>query len=499
MGKGCESLYILNVPYMEKDEAKPYGARWNSVEKYWYYPGDELPDELKRWYNDPDSARETNDSVFNEQIADEDGVTTGEISDGVGIDLYKTVSQVNDMIIRNYSETTEFQMIMVKGEVTNFSGHKGRNYYFSIKDDSALLPCFMWEETAISVLDFELKQGQQVAIIGKLDLYKATGKSQLVVRQIQAIGEGKARLALLRLKARLEAEGLFDEDHKKKIPKYPEKVGIITSKDGQAIKDICKVAGKRNPYVQLVLYHVNVQGKNAVGTIVEGIRYMDKQGFDTIIVGRGGGSDEELMAYNDEIIARTVYEAATPIISAVGHEGHWTLIDYVSDKRVATPSEAAEEAVPNIMVDVNRVNQMKRSIETNMRNQLDKRKLLLQARLNELEKNSPERRLKERSDRLVLLCERLRKNMQIVFDAKKHRYEVLVAGLNGLSPTAKLISGFGYISHDNTPVRSVRDVKAGDSIMIRIHDGEIQSEVTEVSEATIEDTRTTTKGGNDNG
>ena len=495
-------MYKLNVPYLEKDEAKSYGARWNSSGKYWFYPGDDLPDGLRRWYNGPEPLTGGNDNVLEGQVSfsdigldNEDAVSTSSITDrdggttalsgngadgGSGSDLYKTVSQVNDMIIRNFNDTIEFQMIMVKGEVTNFSGHKGRNYYFAIKDNDALLPCFMWEDTARSVMKFELKQGQQVAIIGKLDLYKAAGKAQLVVRQISAIGDGAANLALIKLKAQLEAEGLFDEDHKKKIAKYPETVGIITSKDGQAIKDICKVAGKRNPYVQLVLYHVNVQGKNAVSTIIEGIRYMDKQGFDTIIVGRGGGSDEELMAYNDEMIARTVYEAQTPIISAVGHEGHWTLIDYVADKRVATPSEAAEEAVPDVMVDINRVRQLRRSIETNMMNRLEQRKLLLAAKLAVLEKNSPERKLKERTDRLAVLSERLTENMRRVFDAKKHRYEVLVANLNGLSPTAKLVSGFGYISHDDRPVKTVDDVKVGDTIHIRIHDGEIKSDVTEV-------------------
>lgn len=494
-------MYKLNVSFREKEEAKNYGAKWNPVEKTWYYPGDELPEGLRRWYQGDDLLQEAAGDVLEDApvAAGEDSI--GEDQEnaesfgekGVGLDLYKTVSEVNDMIIRNFNATVEFQMIMVKGEVTNFNGHKGRNYYFAIKDNDALLPCFMWEDTAKDVLKFELKQGQQVAIIGKLDLYKAAGKSQLVVRQISDIGEGAARLALLQLKARLEAEGLFDEDHKKKIPKYPETVGIITSKDGQAIKDICKVAGKRNPYVQLVLYHVNVQGKNAVSTIVEGIKYMDKQGFDTIIVGRGGGSDEELMAYNDELIARTVYEAATPIISAVGHEGHWTLIDYVSDKRAATPSEAAEEAVPDVMVDVHRVDQLRRSLEVNMRNQIQQRKLLLQAKMAALEKNSPERRLKERSDRLALLSERLREGMNRLFDSKKHRFEVLVANLNGLSPTAKLVSGFGYISHNNKPVKDVDDVKPGDSILIRIHDGEIRSNVTEVmKQDDIE------KGGNGN-
>ena len=461
-------IYKLNVPFVEKDEAKAFGAKWNYKEKFWYYEGEELPKGLKIWYDDPLSE----DISVDEALESFDGKAEN--------DLYKTVSEVNDMILNHFEDTMEFQMIMVKGEVTNYSGHKGRNYYFAIKDKTALLPCFMWEETANAILKFELAQGKQVAIIGKLDYYKAGGKCQLMVRQLAEIGEGAANLAYLKLKAQLEAEGLFDEDHKKPIPKYPKNVGIITSKDGQAIKDICKVALKRNPYVQLVLYHVNVQGKNAISTIIEGIRYMDTLGMDSIIVGRGGGSDEELMAYNDEMIARTVYEASTPIVSAVGHEGHWTLIDYVSDKRVATPSEAAEETVPDIMVDLNRVKELARSIENNMKNRIEQRRLMLSAKLAVLEKNSPERKLSERKDRLLLVSERLRENIVNIYMTKKHRYEVLLANLNGLSPTAKLIRGFGYISHDGKPVKSVDEVKTGDLIKIRIHDGEIESDVTNI-------------------
>ena len=470
-------IYRLNVPYVEKDQAKALGAKWNFSEKYWYYDG-ELPDGLRRWYRDND---ETSITESLKASKGENGsshtAADGAVNAGEEDDLYKTVSEVNEMIYNNFEATTEFQMIMVKGEVTNYSGHRGRNYYFAIKDKSALLPCFMWEDTANAVLKFELEQGQQVAIIGRLDYYMAGGKCQLMVRQIANIGDGAANLAYLKLKAKLEAEGLFDPEHKKAIPKYPENVGIITSKDGQAIKDICKVAGKRNPYVQLILYHVNVQGKNAVSTIVEGIKYMDALGLDTLIVGRGGGSDEELMSYNDELIARAVFEAKTPIISAVGHEGHWTLIDYVSDKRVATPSEAAEEAVPDVMVDILRVERLKKSIEVNMYNQLKQKRLLLSAKVAVLEKNSPERRLKEKTDRLSLLTEHLHENIRRAFELRTHRYELLVAGLHGLSPTAKLVNGFGYISHDKKPVKSVEEIDEGDMLKIKIHDGEILSEV----------------------
>lgn len=531
----------MNVPYLEKEEAKPFGAKYNWAGKFWYC--DELNENLMRWYDGP----ELPDNNERHREALEEEQSTIIIGDGSTIDLqqYMSVSDACNMIEGKYNEIPEFRRIMVKGEVTNYSGHT-RNYYFSIKDNNAVLHCFMWESTAASALNFELATGQQVAIIGSMNLYKAGGKSQILVNRIVNVGDGAAMLAYIQLKERLEAEGLFDADHKKEIPRYPKQVGILTSKSGQAIKDICKVAGKRNPYVQLVLYHVNVQGQNAVRTILEGISYMDGQGFDTIIIGRGGGSDEELMAYNSEEIARAVYNANTPIVSAVGHEGHWTLIDYVADKRVATPSEAAEESVPDVMTNVNRVLHLKKSIQVIMLNHLEQKKHILNERKAELEKNSPERKLKEqqlkleamtrqlsdnmvriakdRNNRLAQLSERLNNNMAriaedsrnrlsqlserinnnmtriaidkrnrfdqlwerldqnmlSIYKNKRHRYELLVEKLNGLSPTAKLVRGFGYISHEDRPVTTVEDVQIGDAVVMRIHDGEIDAAVTDI-------------------
>ena len=522
----------MQVPYREKDQAKALGAKWNFREKYWYCDG-ELTEGLRRWYveeeNETDSGMPNAHEIpvvparsdGNGRSAGSDmtegnmtgtwtgagmtadnltGISPASVGTGSSLTVspserrgrihlpdhrYKTVSQVNAMILSRFSLTEEFQNIMVVGEVTNYSGHKGQNYYFAIKDRESLLPCFMWESTAETALTFELKAGQQVAITGHLDYYKAGGKSQLVVRQIMEIGAGAANLAYLQLKAKLEAEGLFDIAHKKPIPKHPKMVGIITSKDGQAIKDICKVASKRNPYIQLILYHVNVQGKNAIPSILQGIKILDDYGVDSIIIGRGGGSDEELMSYNDESIARAVYGAKTPIVSAVGHEGHWTLIDYVSDKRVATPSEAAEETVPNIMIDVERVANLKRSMTVNMKNRLEQRRLMLSAKVSALERYSPERRLQERKDRLEVLSEQMKSNMQKALDNRKHRYELLVTRLNGLSPTAKLVKGFGYISRDAQPVVSADLVHVDDELKIVIHDGEIQAKVTGVEKKGI--------------
>lgn len=479
------AFFKLNVPFKDKDEAKKFGAKWYSEDKYWYYSGDELPEGLRRWYPlyKPVDGKEGVylDTETGEIIGDSSEITP--VNNETVNDLddpyakYRTVSEINRMISDIVNATNEFRAILVKGEVTNFDGKKGRHYYFAIKDDSALLPCVMWDSTAAYALKFKLEKGQQVAIAGSLEYYDAQGKAQLIISTIENIGDGEANLAFIKLKAKLEAEGLFAPERKKSIPKHPEQVGIITSKNGQAIKDICKIAEKRNPYVQLILYHVNVQGVNAVSTIVNGIKTLDGMGLDTIIVGRGGGSDEELNSYNHERIARAVAEAKTPIVSAVGHQGHWTLIDFVADKRVATPSEAAEETIPDVMTDISRIELLKNTIRDRMKAIIENRRLLIKSTLSDIEKNSPQNRLNENKDRLKHFSELMDMNIRSAFQKYNNRFEVLLAELNGLSPTAKLVGGFGYVTKENKPVKNVADVKPGDDINIRMHDGDITATV----------------------
>lgn len=509
-------IYKLNVPFRLKDRAKELGAKWNWEEKYWYYDGESLPEGLSLWYGQTDSeeSQVCKEGGFAAALASQsDGAETmaGQTGSNYGSNIgesgvtaaYKTVSQVNAMIADTYFTMPSFQRILVKGEVTNYSGANNGNYYFSIKDEHSILPCVMWKSEVATGLKFKLEKGQQVAISGCLDYYSPYGKSQLHALRILNIGEGADNLALEQLRERLRAEGLFDLAHKLPIPQYPERIGIVTSKDGQAIKDICKVAGRRNPYAQLILYPVNVQGKNAVSTIVKGLKKLDAMHLDVIIVGRGGGSDEELKSYNDEAIARAVYEAVTPIVSAVGHEGHWTLIDETADKRAATPSEAAELVCPDVMAELKRVQMLTDEMTKKMERLVEQRKLRLQTKLAVLEKNSPGVRLKEQKERLeylhTLLLQNmqqavaykgfrfdslvtaLRQNMQQVMAYKKYRFETLVARLDGLSPTARLMNGFGYVLASGKPVGSAKDVRKGDEISVLVHDGEITAQVTEVA------------------
>ncbi len=468
-------MYKLNVPFEERDSAKENGAKWNIKGKFWYC--DTLTDELRKWYSEEESS--TNKPASKSATTTPSGNSTKEADP---YSDYKTVSKVNEEISKQFNLTKEFKSILVRGEVTNFNGKNNGNYYFDIKDDKALLPCIIWKSTAENNLKFELKSGKEVAIIGNLKFYNEKGTSSLHVSKIADIGAGQASLQYELLKKKLEEEGLFDQEHKKPIPKFPTRVGIVTSKDGRAIEDIEKVAKEKNPFVQLILYHVNVQGQNAVRTIIEGIKALDELGLDTIIVGRGGGSDEELIAYNDENVARAVYDAKTPIVSAVGHQGNLALIDHVADHRASTPTAAAQDCIPDLMTTLLRVRQLKKAIADNMQNNLQKRKSRLDTQKARLEGNDPVRVLKEKKVKLQVLSDGLRDKIVMIYDTTKNRYRVLVTRLNGLSPTAKLIHGFGYITSENNPVMSINDVNVGDEVSIRIHDGQIKTTVNDITD-----------------
>lgn len=467
----------LNVPYSEKDLAKRAGARWNG--RTWYEPGDTVRPELMRWYDGDNTEDNTAESV--EAVRADDNVDTAVVAGELDDSRFKTVTEVNRMIARTFDNTVTFYNIMVKGEVTNYTAPNNGNYYFAIKDSSSLINCYISAASARRVFDFTLEKGKQVAIVGNFTYYPNTCKAQIEPYRMIDIGEGAANRAYRELCERLRAEGLFDAEHKKELPQYPRKVGVITSKGGKAIGDICTVAKKRNPYIQIVLYHVNVQGKNAVATIVEAIEYLDAmEGVDVIILGRGGGSQEELISYNSEAVARTVYNATTPIISAVGHATDIALIDEVADAKATTPTLAATMAIPDVMTDIKRVANLRAEMKIKMDNQLSQRKLLLNAKKATLEKYNPETKLKLQTERLEKIKTLLRQNMDGILASKKNRYEVLLARLNGLSPTAKLINGFGYISANNKPVQSVDDVNVSDEIQVTVHDGTVTANVTMV-------------------
>ncbi|MBQ9983699.1 MAG: exodeoxyribonuclease VII large subunit [Lachnospiraceae bacterium] len=388
------------------------------------------------------------------------------------INLYIKNMFANDYLLRN---------LQVQGEVSNVVYHSSGHIYFTLKEEGNALKGVMFKSARQQGLSFRLENGQQVVVSGSISVYERDGQCQLYARRIELAGRGNLYEAYEQLKQKLYEEGLFEFECKKEIPKYPKAVGVVTAKTGAAIQDIINIAKRRNPYVQLYLYPAQVQGEGAAQTIVAGIKALDGMGLDIIIVGRGGGSIEDLWAFNEEIVARAIFEANTPIISGTGHEIDNTIADYVADLRAPTPSAACELAIPDVMTTLHQVreyeNRMKRLMEYSLQNAVQR----IQVMANRLERVSPENRCMNQKIYLDSLQDRLVNGIQSKIQYNRHRYELLLAKLDGLSPTAKLVGGYGYIAkEDGNPIRSVSDVKLEDSFSVTLWDGTIRGRVEKV-------------------
>lgn len=394
-----------------------------------------------------------------------------------------SVGQVNSYIKNIITQDYVLKSITIRGEVSNCKYHSMGHIYFSLKDETGSIPAVMFKGNVASGLGFTMKEGQSVVVSGSIGVYERDGRYQVYANKIVMDGAGKLHEEFERLKYKLNEEGLFDFEHKKPIPKYPKKVGIVTAKTGAAIQDIINIARRRNPYVQLILYPAKVQGEGAAATIVKGIKVLDNMDVDTIIVGRGGGSIEDLWAFNEEIVVRAIYEAKTPIISGTGHEVDTTLADYAADLRAPTPSAACELALPDIMSTIDRLSTVGRSIKNGMHNKLVIAKSRYESFNSKINLLSPVRKLENQNQYLADLYDRVNRAMTRKVDISKHRLEVYAARLNGLSPTAKLINGFGYIESNGTPVNDISKVKAGDDLLVTIKEGNILAKVTEVNNA----------------
>ncbi len=391
-----------------------------------------------------------------------------------------TVSQVNGYIKNLISSDYLLRNIVIRGEISNCKYHSMGHIYFTLKDESSSMPCVMFKGSIPNGLKFRLEDGQAVLITGSINVYERDGRYQLYASKILLADDGKGKLAeeYEKLKIKLYEEGLFEFEVKKPIPKHPKAVGIVTAKTGAAIQDIMNIAKRRNPYVQLYLYPAKVQGEGAAETIVRGIETLDKMGLDTIIVGRGGGSIEDLWAFNEEIVARAIFAAKTPIISGTGHEVDNTIADYVADLRAPTPSAAAELAIDNVLDTLNRVKTLRSSMDREMMSKVRDAKFSLEKLRNALERLSPEAVLRERQLMLAQSVDTLHRLMEERLTKVKQRLEVDITRLHGLSPTAKLVNGFGYIADSkDKPVTSIKGVKEGDNLTIRVHDGTIDTKV----------------------
>lgn len=392
-----------------------------------------------------------------------------------------SVAQINAYIKRIFQSDYALNRIYIKGEVSNCKYHSSGHIYFSLKDDKSQISCVMFANQRINGLDFEMENGQTVIVSGSISVFERNGTYQLYANEISLDGIGRLYVEFEKLKDKLYKEGLFDHEKKKPIPQNPKTIGIVTAKTGAAIHDIMSVAKRRNPYIQLVLYPAQVQGDGAADTIVRGIQTLDRYGVDTIIIGRGGGSIEELWAFNEEMVARAIYAAKTPIISGTGHEVDTTIADYAADLRAATPTAACELAVPDLRETLDAIDARKRSLSVQIRHILRNYELRLEQYSGKLRSFDPKLQLQEQRMTLAELEDRLTKRMDFLRNRYQHRLELYAQRLHGLSPTAKLIGGYGYLSDQSgRPVVSATQISKGDEVQITISDGSIKTKVTQV-------------------
>lgn len=393
-----------------------------------------------------------------------------------------TVKQVNLYIKNMFTQDFMLNRIYVKGEVSNCKYHTSGHIYFSLKDESGTIACIMFA-SARSGLSFRMREGQKVVVLGSVNVYERDGKYQLYANEIILEGAGLLYEKFEALKQELEEMGMFAEEYKQPIPKFAKTVGIVSAPTGAAVRDIIQIASRRNPYVQLILYPALVQGEGAADSIVRGIRMLEKQNVDVMIVGRGGGSIEDLWAFNEEKVARAIFECRVPVISAVGHETDTLISDYVADLRAPTPSAAAELAV----YDHRQVSEQMEAFLSRMRRQMHLKTMLERRRLEQLElrlkHTHPQQKLNENRQILQELENRLRDRMQMLLEENKHRLAIYTEQIDGLSPLKKLSQGYSYTElADGENVRSVQQVKDGQEISVYVTDGKIKARIVEVED-----------------
>ncbi len=393
-----------------------------------------------------------------------------------------SVKQVNAYIRNMFAQDYMLRRIYVKGEVSNCKYHSSRHIYFSLKDESGTISCVMFAGKR-SGLSFTMKDGQQVVVLGSVEVYAKGGVYQLYADEIRLDGEGILYEKFMQLKRELQEMGMFDPVYKKPIPAYVKRVGVVTAPTGAAVRDIINVSKRRNPYVQLILYPAKVQGEGAAESIVQGIKGLERAKVDVIIVGRGGGSIEDLWAFNEEIVARAIFECEIPIISAVGHATDESISDYVADMHVPTPSAAAEMAVYDYRLIDSALVEYQNKLHTAICQKLRIYRLQMSTLQTKLSHLHPGYKLKEQRRQLMELEEKLELGMTGKLRKYRHRLDVYIERMKGLSPLSKLESGYAYVENtEGKSLRSVKNVKAGEKLKIHAVDGVLLAEVQEILE-----------------
>ena len=395
-----------------------------------------------------------------------------------------TVKQVNSYIKNMFTQDFMLNRIYVKGEVSNCKYHTSGHIYFSLKDETGTIACVMFAGQR-GGLSFHMREGQQIIVLGSVNVYERTGSYQLYAQEIRLDGEGTLYEKYQMLKQELEEMGMFAPEYKKAIPRYAKRIGVVTAPTGAAVRDIMNISARRNPYVQLLLYPAQVQGEGAKESIVRGIRMLETKNVDVIIVGRGGGSIEDLWAFNDECVARAIFDCQVPVISAVGHETDVTIADYVADLRAPTPSAAAELAVWDYRQLQGYLDECRLRMNRSMTGTIRINRLRLKELDVRLSYLHPRHKLQDQQQRLIELEEELRTLMRDRVKEARHRLAIQIEKLNGLSPVRKLNQGFAYVEEaDGGVVKSIRQVEKGDELTVYVTDGLIRTSVKAVQKKT---------------
>lgn len=391
-----------------------------------------------------------------------------------------TVGQINSYIRRMFAEDFLLQELNIKGEVSNCKYHSSGHIYFTLKDMKGTISCVMFAGNR-SGLSFRMTEGMQVVVQGTVDVYERDGKYQVYAKRITLDGEGALFERFQRLKEELLERGMFAPEYKKPIPKYIRTLGVVTASTGAAVRDIINITHRRNPYVQILLYPAIVQGEGAADSIVRGIHMLEQQKVDVMIVGRGGGSIEDLWAFNEEKVAQAVFDCEIPIISAVGHETDTTIIDYVADLRAPTPSAAAELAVPDMRIVLGQLQGYEEALEAAMEQIMALCRQRVDSYARVFRHLNPQSRLNDRRQRLMEIEDRLRLGMERRIEQAKSELAIRTQQLEGVSPLRQLERGYAYVSdEDGHGVASAEQVTVGQHLFLDVKDGMIESEVTAI-------------------
>ncbi|MCM1123319.1 MAG: exodeoxyribonuclease VII large subunit [Eubacterium sp.] len=390
-----------------------------------------------------------------------------------------TVAQVNSYIKNMFTQDYMLQSIMVKGEVSNCKYHSSGHIYFTLKDAKGTIACVMFASNRAG-LKFRMSEGQQVIVGGSIDVYERDGKYQLYAREISLDGAGALYERYELLKRELEERGMFAKQYKQPIPKYIRTLGVVTAQTGAAVRDIINIAGRRNPYVQIILYPAIVQGEAAAPSIVNGIRALERMGVDTIIVGRGGGSIEDLWAFNEEIVAQAIFDCSVPIISAVGHETDTTIADFVADLRAPTPSAAAELVVYDIEQLQDKLTEYAYTMQHLCRRTIGRYRQSVEQYGIRMRYLSPVNTIRMKRTQALSLEEHLQDAMEKRLRDCRHRLAIYVEQMKGLSPLDKLNQGYAYVSDEKgATMTSVDQAAIGGKITVYLKDGRLNAQITD--------------------